>query len=122
MSSAGQLFLRWSMNRARLRAGLPALRTSTELMAIAQRRSREIVTIAGGIPSHQGAGAPSWYWGEILGWNSGILGQAAAGHIVSLWLTSPRHRAVLLGRWTHIGAGVTVAGGRTWFAGVFGHR
>lgn len=121
MSYAAQLYLCTVMNLARARRGRPPLRLSAELLHIAQRRSAEIVYVSGGL-SHQGAGIPDMYWGEILGDVSGVRGMAAANYVVRLWLGSPRHREVLLGRWTYIGGGVTVSQGRTWFAGVVGHR
>lgn len=117
MYPVAQLYLRWRMNEARIANGLLPLRTSTELMAVAQRRSAAIATKF----SQQSAGVPDQLWGEIIGWDSGITGRAATDYIVGLWLASPEHRAILLGRWTYIGAGLTVAGGRSWFVGYFGH-
>ena len=116
---AAQLYLRWRMNHARREAGLNPLWTSSELMTVAERRSRELVKDN----SHHGAGVgiPDLFWGEIIGWVDAV-GPAAADNVVDRWLQSPEHRPILLGRWTYIGAGVTVVHGRSYFVGLFGHR
>jgi uncharacterized protein YkwD len=118
---AAQVYLCRAMNLARTRAGLAPLRLSAELMHNAQHRAAEIGA-AGAMDEHRGAGVGDMAWGEILGYVQGLRGQAAADYVVRLWLASPHHRPILLGRWTYIGGGVTVAHGRTWYAGIFGHR
>jgi uncharacterized protein YkwD len=122
MTYAAQVYLCRAINLARTRAGLAPLRLSAELMHNAQHRAAEIGA-AGAMDHHRGAGVVDMYWGEILGETGGLSGRAASDYVVRLWLASPDHRPILLGRrWTYLGGGVTVAGGRTWYAGIFGHR
>lgn len=46
----------------------------------------------------------AWWAGETLAWGSGSYAQAQ--HVISMWLASPEHRAVLLSsRYTWVGVG-----------------
>jgi uncharacterized protein YkwD len=51
------------------------------------------------------AGAGDWALGEDIGWGTAQLGTPAA--IVQSWMSSPPHRAVILGRrFREVGVGI----------------
>lgn len=92
-----------------------AIPTSPLLMRIAERRAHDIVSDY----SHHGAGVPGVkLWGEILAWNS-YPENLTEAEAVSQWMASDGHRAILLGRWTHVGVGVVDVGHRHFYAVVF---
>lgn len=103
------------INQVRLSRGLRALRPSARLTAAAAQHSGEMarrgyfehVSWDGSafwkrIQRYYGRrGYRSWSVGENLLWSSPDVDAAGA---LKMWLTSPKHRAVLLGRdWREIG-------------------
>ena len=103
------------VNRQRRHRGLRRLRTSAQLAEIADRHCDE--QLGSGLLSHTGIGgttaadriraaSPAIETGEVIGFlGDGSTGPAAK-RLVSMWLGSPRHRAIVLGRrFTRIGVG-----------------
>jgi uncharacterized protein YkwD len=92
--------------------------TSGLLTAVAQRRSQQIVTDY----SHNdhGARAPldGLRFGEVLAYNS-YPDDLTVATAVHQWMESPGHRGILLGRWTHVGVGVTASGPSHYYAAIF---
>ena len=103
------------LNALRAQHGLHPLRLSRPLAAAATRHSREMARL--GYFSHSSAdgttyltrirrfypasGFRSWSVGETLAWESPDLTAADA---IAMWMASPRHRALLLGRsWRDVG-------------------
>jgi len=58
--------------------------------------------------------------GEVVGWH--IHDGATARWYVAAWLRSPTHRAVVLGRWSHVGASCARSAERLWCVVIFGRR
>ena len=98
-------------NVERARHGLPALSgTNAPLHAAAQRRAVEIAvyfshTRPNGAPwhtvFHEFDVGPRVNSGENLG-----RGQTTPAQVVTGWMNSPSHRAILLGQFSHLGVGV----------------
>jgi uncharacterized protein YkwD len=93
-----------AVNDTRQRHGLRPLRESRPLVRSAARRAVALTRL--GLFRHLGADAPagSRTWGEALAIHRGW--RARARSTVRRWLRSPRHRAVLLGGFRRIGAGI----------------
>jgi uncharacterized protein YkwD len=88
---------------------------SPELDAIAATRSRQIVRDF----SHHLIPVPgASVWGEVIAWDNWSA-RLAGADAVAMFLGSPEHRRILLGRWTAYGVGVTFAGGRWYVVGIF---
>jgi hypothetical protein len=87
--------------------------TSPLLTKIAERRAWDITTNY----SHDGADRR---FAEILVWNAypEDVTEAAAVH---QWLESAGHRAILLGRYSHVGVGVADVEHKHYYAAVFGN-
>lgn len=88
---------------------------SPSLDAIAAIRSRQIVAdFAHHLIPVPGASA----WGEAIAWDNWSA-RLAGADAVAMFLGSPHHRAIVLGRWTAYGVGVTFAAGRWYVVGIF---
>jgi uncharacterized protein YkwD len=97
------------INRVRAAHGLPALQTDARLVLAARTHSRNL--LSSGVLAHgsiarrlRSFGVRSQVIGENLAWNSGD--RVRTRWLVSRWLASPSHRAVLLERsfrWIGIG-------------------
>jgi uncharacterized protein YkwD len=91
-----------AVNDARQRHGLRPLRHSWPLARSAGRVARRLMRQKS--LHHSSAPAGARAWGEALavhrGWG------ARARQTVRRWLRSPTHRAVLLGRFRRVGAGM----------------
>lgn len=114
MIAGARSYLYLAVQRARWRNRLPGLLTRADLMSFAQRRADALPTDF----SHDGffrRPAGTEYTGEIIGLTEFVAGYAAAAFVVDLWLGSPKHRAVLLGRWRSMGLGARTAGGTTFW-------
>lgn len=104
------------VNQARAAAHLPALRVEGKLTRIARWRSQDMA--ARGYFSHQippssvrvmdvlrDRGYCTRYVGEAIGWNNESPA-AASERIFRMWMDSPPHRAILLGKpYIRIGVG-----------------
>jgi uncharacterized protein YkwD len=119
------------VNAVRVQHGLRPLELSQRLTAAATRHSMEMAQL--GYFSHTSAngtaywkrirrfypetGFQSWTVGEDLAWQSPSLTAADA---IAMWMASPPHRAVLLGRdWREIGISAVRTGVGP---GLFGHQ
>jgi uncharacterized protein YkwD len=93
-----------AVNDARQRHGLRPLRESRPLARSAARRAVALTRLR--LFRHLGADAPagSHWWGEALALHSGWRRRARS--TVRRWLRSPSHRAVVLGGFRRIGAGI----------------
>jgi uncharacterized protein YkwD len=100
------------INGARAAHGLRAVRHSGRLSRVADRHSRELtrtgrlshVALDGSTASQRLSRFTRGPIGEVIAWNSRRRPRAVA--IVSQWLGSPGHRAVLLdGRFGRVGLG-----------------
>jgi uncharacterized protein YkwD len=106
--------LRCVVNKERRRNGLRRLRRDRELGEAARGHARDMV--ARGYFAHKRPGstlrgrlrAAGWTGAaaEALGSGCGRLGVPQA--VLDTWLASPRHRAIVLSRFTRGGVGVTV--------------
>jgi uncharacterized protein YkwD len=127
------------INAARSQHGLGALRSKAKLRRAAVAHSRDMVSH--GFFSHDSptgstpkqrvdrtgylTGAHAWAVGETIAWGSGRMASPRA--IVTEWLHSAGHRAILLdGRYRDLGIGIAMGapsghGGAT-FTGDFGAR
>ena len=104
------------VNAARAAAHLPALRVEGKLTRVARWRSQDMGVR--GYFSHQippssvrvmdvlqDRGYCTRYVGEAIGWNN-ESSAVATTRIVRMWMNSPPHRAILLGRqYARIGVG-----------------
>jgi uncharacterized protein YkwD len=107
------------INQARAKEGLRPLRLCKPLSQAARAHSVEMIqrryfahrSISGESQAarvvrfgYRRAGYTSWSTGETLGFASGSAGSPRG--MLGLWLRSPAHRALLLGRaWRDIGVG-----------------
>jgi uncharacterized protein YkwD len=93
-----------AVNDARHRHGLRPVREARSLARSAGRRAAALTRL--GVFRHLGADAPagSRSWGEALAVHRGWRAQART--TVRRWLRSPSHRAVVLGGFRRIGAGI----------------
>jgi uncharacterized protein YkwD len=109
------------INQRRAKRRLPGLRFNARLAAAAQGHSAEMDALdffshdspAGSTPlsriTKAGylAGASAWGIGENIAWGAGASG--SPGTIVSMWMSSPGHRRIMLTReFRHAGIGVVV--------------
>jgi uncharacterized protein YkwD len=127
------------VNKARTSRGLAPVRANVPLVKAARGHSAEMVHRRYfSHDSHNGtafwsrliyrgykrAGYSSWSVGECIGWGQGLLGTPQA--IVSAWMHSPPHRAIILtSRFREVGVGVhsgTYMGGAFFFTLDFGRR
>lgn len=127
------------VNKARAARGLAPVRANKALVKAARRHSAEMVhrcyfshnsyngTAFWSRLLYRGykrAGYHSWSVGECIAWGQGILGTPQA--IVSAWMHSPPHRAIILtSRFREVGVGVhsgTYMGGAFFFTLDFGRR
>ena len=102
------------VNQQRAASGLGALGHDRRLARAARRYSAAMVrqgffdhVSPQGSTLSQRARSAGWSGstlGETLGWGAGTLATPAA--IVQGWMTSPPHRAILLGRFRKVGLGV----------------
>lgn len=89
---------------------------SAVLTALAQTRSAEIVGVLG---HNIGSRLPTWWYGEVLGYNSGFADPEGA--IVNGWRNSPGHWEVLSDPfYKQIGCGATYAAPRWYFVCIVG--
>lgn len=94
---------------------LAPLVESPELDRIAALRAGQIVSdFAHHLIPVPGASV----WGEVIAWDTEPA-RLAGADAVAMFLGSPSHRAILLGRWTAYGVGVTFARGRWYVVGIF---
>jgi uncharacterized protein YkwD len=93
-----------AVNDARHRHGLHPLRESRSLARSAGRLAATLTRL--GVFRHLGADAPagSRWWGEALAVHRGW--RARVRTTVRRWLRSPSHRAIVLGDFRRIGAGI----------------
>ena len=98
-----------AIDRHRARAGLRAMRPSASLARAADHHSREM--LAGDYFAHSSRNGGSFATrirrytrartvGETLAWTS-HCGRHAASRIVSMWMHSPPHRAILMSTRLH---------------------
>jgi uncharacterized protein YkwD len=104
-------------NRARVNAGLQALRIDSTLTSVARWRSKDMIDrdyFAHDIPGYPGRvfaklSAVGYCYsiaGENIGWNNGYSDDAATAAIQQMFMDSPDHRANILGKdYDHIGVG-----------------
>ncbi len=122
------------INQVRANHDLRPVYPASALHLVAKRHSRDMVardyfahtsptgsTVGSRIVGSGFVSGYSWAGGETLAWGSGSLGTPDA--IVSAWMHSPEHRAILLSpKWHWVGisraAGTFcgVAGARVWTA------
>lgn len=127
------------VNKARAARGLAPVRANRALVKAARGHSVEMVhryyfshNSYNGTAfwsrlvyyGYKRAGYSSWSVGECIAWGQGILGTPQA--IVSAWMHSPPHRAIILtSRFREVGVGVhsgTYVGGAFFFTLDFGRR
>jgi uncharacterized protein YkwD len=103
------------LNGVRVAHGLGAVRPALLLRLTAQRHSDDMVirdyfshtspsgrTLLDRIVNSGFVTGYSWQAGETLAWGTGVLGKP--GRVVTAWLNSPEHRAILLSpTWSRIG-------------------
>lgn len=129
--AAGQDQLLLAVNAARVQHGLAPVAISPRLHRAAIHHSDDMLVrryFSHVSPSGVGlyrrileTGFPaghSWRAGETL-----ARGYTTASEVVSAWLHSPEHRAILLGRWQYIGAGrASSRDGRVYWTADWGSR
>jgi uncharacterized protein YkwD len=107
-----------SMNRVRAEHGLAPLTVDLRLVKSARGHSAEMVrtkTFAHGAFGQRAEreGVTTGFLGETLGWAAPVSG--ATARIVEMWLRSPEHRAVLLGRaYRTVGIGISIGAFKGW--------
>ncbi len=88
---------------------------SSVLDAIASTRARQITRrFAHDLIPVPGASL----WGEVIAWDSYPV-RIAGAQAVAMFLGSPEHRRIMLGRWTAYGVGAASRAGRWYVAVVF---
>lgn len=118
------------VNASRADAGLKALRTDTDLVAIAGLRATRMRdantmthTIAGSLTAQLASSGVPWYrYGENIGYTTQPWGSRAAESIHAGWMASPPHRALLLStsfNYAGIGLAYRSSNGRTYASIVF---
>jgi uncharacterized protein YkwD len=107
----------FAINKSRHAHGLPSVRHAPGLDKTAQAHSSDMVarhyfahtsptgsTLFERISRSGFTRYGTWWAGETLAWGSGSYAQAQ--HVISMWLASPEHRAVLLSwRYSWVGVG-----------------
>ena len=107
-----------SMNRARAEHGLAPLTVDVRLVASARGHSADMVrtkTFAHGNFGQRAKrqGVTSGVVSETLGWAAPVNG--ATNRIVQMWLRSPEHRVILLGRaYRTVGIGISIGPFKGW--------
>lgn len=107
-----------SMNRVRADHGLPPLTVDLRLVSAARGHSAEMVRTKTFAHGDFGAraereGVTSGLLGETLGWAAPV--GSAPDRIVQMWLRSPEHRVVLLGRaYRTAGVGISIGAFKGW--------
>lgn len=118
------------VNQSRVAAGLKALRTDSDLAAIAGIRATRMRdanvmshTIGGNLRSQIDAYDVDWYaFGENVAFTEWPWGSKAVGNIHSMWMASPGHRALILSsKFNYVGVGLSYrsSNGRTFAALIF---
>ena len=116
-------------NRARARRGCPALRMPPSLTEAAGRHS--VLMAHHGQLSHRLPGEPNLrsrtaavgFAGARLVGENVAVGYPSASGVVSAWMRSPTHRAVMLDcRFREVGVGTLVEDGRRWWTMDVGRR
>lgn len=106
-----------------------AIPVSVALARAARTRAVELAAAdafdghAGAVAALRAAGVTRIRWrlyGEVVGWQ--VHDEATARWYVAAWLRSRTHRAVVLGRWSHVGASCARNEVRTWCVVEFGLR
>jgi uncharacterized protein YkwD len=106
------------MNRVRADHGLAPLTVDRRLVKAARGHSADMVrtkTFAHGAFGQRAEreGVTTGFLGETLGWAAPING--ATARIVEMWLRSPEHRVVLLGRaYRTVGIGISIGAFEGW--------
>jgi hypothetical protein len=104
------------LNQARQSAGLPSVRVSGDLTAVARRHSERMAS-QGSLHHNPNLGSDVSGWqkvGENVGHGPSV------GSIHSALMNSPSHRANILGGdWTEVGVGVVARDGALWVTQVF---
>ena len=118
-------------NRERAAAGLPPLTESPALNQIANTRARQLVTdgLKHVRPGSQEFAATqllrqsgiAFTWdGENIYWQGGPPFDDAVNAAEAWWMTSPEHRANILGpHFRQVGIGTAIDGGKMYIAAVF---
>ena len=118
-------------NRERAAAGLPPLTESPALNQIANTRARQLVTdgLTHVRPGSQEFAATqllrqsgiAFTWdGENIYWQGGPPFDDAVNAAEAWWMTSPEHRANILGpHFRQVGIGTAIDGGKMYIAAVF---
>ena len=107
-----------SMNHVRAEHGLAPFRVDVRLVASARGHSTDMVrtkTFAHGNFGQRAErqGVTSGVIGETLGWAAPVNG--ATNRIVQMWLRSPEHRVILLGRaYRTVGIGISIGPFKGW--------
>jgi uncharacterized protein YkwD len=105
------------VNRQRRTRGLRRLKASAQLAEIAERHCEDQLggdqlshTFAGVTASQRiRAASPAVETGEVIGFLGGGPRRGAARRLVAMWLKSPRHRSIILGRrFSRIGVGSAI--------------
>jgi hypothetical protein len=104
------------LNQARQSSGLPALRVSGDLTAVARRHSERMAS-QGNLHHNPNLG------GDVSGWQKvgeNVGHGPSVGSIHSAFMNSASHRANILGGdWTEVGVGVVARDGALWVTQVF---
>jgi uncharacterized protein YkwD len=107
-----------SINRVRAEHGLAQVTVDVRLVNAARGHSTDMVrtkTFAHGTFGQraEAEGVTSGIVGETLGWAAHI--DTATERIIQMWLASPEHRAILLGRsYRTVGIGISIGAFKGW--------
>jgi uncharacterized protein YkwD len=107
-----------TMNRVRAVHGLPPLTVDLRLVSAARGHSVEMVRTKTFAHGDFGAraernGVTRGLLGETLGWAAPV--GSATDRIVRMWLRSPEHRVILLGRaYRTVGVGISIGPFKGW--------
>ena len=109
-------------NAQRTAYGLPALQTSSALSSLALIRAQQAVLNFDHPDNYQ------WMFDYIPGCEAALgenlayytTGAEPAGWPVANWMTSPSHRANILGSWSWQGSAILYSGTRTYAVQIFG--
>jgi uncharacterized protein YkwD len=129
-ASEVELTLTNLVNKSRTDAGLKALRTDSDLAAVAglratRQRDANVMghSIGGNLKAQLAAYDVPWYrYGENVGYTTSTWGSKAAQSIHSMWMASPSHRALIMSSsFNYVGAGLAYrsSNGRTYASIVF---
>lgn len=129
-ASEVELTLTNLVNKSRTNAGLKALRTDSDLSAIAglratRQRDANVMShaIGGDLKAQLASYGVAWYrYGENVGYTTYPWGTRAAGNIHSMWMNSSSHRALIMSSsFNYVGVGLAYrsSNGRTYASIVF---